>query len=64
MVSVSTPSCNLGESLEATLRSVITQDHASLECVVIDGGSTDGSADIIQRHVADLAYRVNQPTVG
>jgi len=63
-ISVVTPSFNQGEFLEATLRSVITQGYPNLEYVVVDGGSTDGSADIIERYEADLAYWVSEPDQG
>lgn len=63
-ISVVTPSFNQGEFLEATLRSVITQGYPNLEYVVVDGGSTDGSADIIERYEADLAYWVSEPDDG
>lgn len=63
-ISVVTPSFNQGEFLEATLRSVITQRYPNLEYVVIDGGSTDNSVSIIQRHEADLAYWVSERDQG
>jgi len=63
-ISVVTPSLNQAEFLEATLRSVITQRYPELEYVVIDGGSTDGSIGIIERHEADLHYWVSEPDRG
>jgi glycosyltransferase involved in cell wall biosynthesis len=63
-ISVVTPSYNQGEFLEATLRSVIDQGYPELEYVVVDGGSTDGSVDIIKRHEADLASWVSEPDDG
>ncbi|MBN1632260.1 MAG: glycosyltransferase [Thermoleophilia bacterium] len=63
-ISVVTPSYNQDEFLEATLRSVISQGYPNLEYVVIDGGSTDDSVNIIKRYEADLAYWVTEPDEG
>jgi len=63
-ISVVTPSYNQGEFLEATLRSVLSQGYPDLEYVVIDGGSTDESVSIIERHEADFAYWVSEPDEG
>jgi glycosyltransferase involved in cell wall biosynthesis len=63
-ISVVTPSYNQARYIEATLQSVIDQDFAGLEYVVIDGGSNDGSVEIIQRHQEQLAYWVSEPDKG
>lgn len=55
-ITVVTPSFNQGEFIEATLRSVLDQDYPNLEYLVLDGGSTDGSAKIIERYGPQLAY--------
>lgn len=55
-ITVVTPSFNQGEFIEATLRSVLDQDYPNLEYLVLDGGSTDGSAAVIERYAPRLAY--------
>lgn len=55
-ITVVTPSYNQGAYLEATLRSVILQDYPNLEHLVLDGGSTDDSVEIVRRYEPWLTY--------
>lgn len=63
-ISVVTPSFNQRDFIESTLRSVVTQGYRPLEYVVIDGGSTDGSVEIIRRYEHDLGHWVSEPDRG
>ncbi len=55
-LSIVTPSFNQARFLESAMLSVLDQPGVDLEYVVMDGGSTDGSREIIERHAARLAY--------
>jgi len=55
-LSIVTPSFTQARYLEAAMCSVLQQGDASVECVVMDGGSSDGSAEIVERPASRLAY--------
>jgi glycosyltransferase involved in cell wall biosynthesis len=63
-ISIVTPSFNQARFIERTLHSVLSQDYANLEYIVMDGGSRDGSAEIIARHADRLAHWESQPDRG
>lgn len=61
---VVTPSYNQAEFLEATLRSVILQGYPNLEYIVMDGGSDDGSVDIIRKYEPWIDHWESRPDRG
>src|SRR5687767_5199473 len=64
VISLVTPSLNQASFLERAIRSVIEQNYPNLEYIVMDGGSTDGSVDIIEEYSDRLAYWVSEPDGG
>ncbi len=63
-ITVVTPSFNQADFLEETLRSVLLQGYPNLEYIVIDGGSSDASADILRRYEHFLSYWCSEPDRG
>jgi glycosyltransferase involved in cell wall biosynthesis len=63
-ISLITPNYNYGHFLEETIRSILLQGYPNLEYIIIDGGSTDNSVEVIQKYEPWLTYWVSEPDKG
>lgn len=64
LISVVTVSYNSVQTIERTLASVGGQTYRNIEHIVIDGASTDGTVELLQRHRGTIARRVSEPDAG
>jgi glycosyltransferase involved in cell wall biosynthesis len=63
-ISIITPSYQQGQYIEETILSVIRQGYPNLEYIIIDGGSTDNTVEIIQKYNSWIHYWVSEPDGG
>lgn len=63
-ISIVTVSYNSAPFIERTIRSVLSQNYPNLEYIIIDGGSTDGTVDIIKKYSSSLAFWTSEKDAG
>lgn len=64
LISIITVVYNAGKQLEETIQSVLGQTYKNIEYIIIDGGSTDGTLNIIKKYERQLAYHISEPDNG
>jgi glycosyltransferase involved in cell wall biosynthesis len=64
MISIVTPSFNQARYVTTTINSIVGQDYPALDYVVVDGGSTDGSRDLIEQHSSHFSWWCSEPDGG
>lgn len=64
LISIITVVYNGAKTLEHTIQSVINQSYNNIEYIIIDGGSTDGSIEIIKKYESEISYWISEPDKG
>jgi glycosyltransferase involved in cell wall biosynthesis len=63
-ITIITPTLNQGNFIEQTISSVINQNYPNLEYIIIDGGSTDNTFEIIKKYEKNISYWISEPDKG
>lgn len=63
-ISIVTVSYNAAETIEATIKSVVSQTYNNIEYIIMDGGSNDGTQSIIKKYADNISYWVSKPDNG
>jgi len=63
-ISIITVSYNSEKTIKDTIESILLQDYTDIEYIVIDGGSTDGTLDIIKKYAHKISYYISEPDKG
>jgi glycosyltransferase involved in cell wall biosynthesis len=63
-ISIIIPSYNYGQFIEETIRSILLQSYQNVECIVIDGGSTDDTVNILQKYDKYITYWISETDKG
>jgi glycosyltransferase involved in cell wall biosynthesis len=63
-ISIIIPTFNQGNFIEETILSIIDQDFKNFEIIIIDGGSNDGTLDIVKKYESAISFWISEPDTG